>query len=456
MSRFADIELPAALHQALDQLGYETATPVQAQTLPPMLQGHDVLVQAKTGSGKTAAFGLALLATLQSESTRLQGLILCPTRELAEQVSKELRALARFVSNIKILSLCGGVSVRVQLASLSHEPHIVVGTPGRIQDLIKRGALPLDGLSTVILDEADRMLDMGFIEPIKSILEGTPSRRKTWLFSATYTDDIRAISSAFQRTPVDIAIAEPPSTTTITQHFYKAEKADKLPALSALLSTHKPHSCLVFCNTKIDTRDVAAQLQQRGYSALALHGDLDQRDRDETVVQFANGSCQVLVATDVASRGLHFEGLPMVIAYELPSDPAVHVHRIGRTGRAGETGLACTLVSGREQARMPAVEKTLGKPLAWAELPAAQPGRPAPQPKMKTLIIDAGRKDKLRPGDILGALTGAGGLDGQDVGKIDVFATRAYVAVNQRRARSTANTLRQAKIKGRKFRIREL
>ncbi len=456
MTKFADLALPPALLQALAALDYDNATPVQAQALPAMLSGRDVLTQAKTGSGKTAAFSLAILSSLQSDITRLQALILCPTRELADQVAKEVRALARFVPNVKILSLCGGISLRPQIASLAHEPHIVVGTPGRIQDLIRRKVLPLDGLTTVVLDEADRMLDMGFIDPIRSILEITPKRRKTWLFSATYPDGIRQISDAFQHQPVDIAVAEQHTAESIQQRFYKVEQGEKFEALRALLLSHSPESCLVFCNTRQDTRDVADHLHRSGFSALALHGDLDQRDRDETVVQFANGSCQIMVATDVASRGLDIKGLPMVIAFELPSDPAVHVHRIGRTGRAGESGLALSLVAGREQGRVSGIEGALGGSLPWAAIPASPPGRSPKRPLMKTLVIDAGRKDKLRPGDILGALTGDGGLDGSDVGKIDVFATRAYAAVTRSRARTTASNLRQAKIKGRKFRIREL
>lgn len=456
MKNFSELALPPALLQALDTLEFLQPTPVQAQTLPVMLKGQDVLAQARTGSGKTAAFGLAMLAGLNSDITRLQGLVLCPTRELADQVAKDLRALARFVPNVKILSLCGGVPLRPQLASLSHEPHIVVGTPGRVQDLIRRKALPLDGLECVVLDEADRMLDMGFIEPIGNILEHTPSTRKTWLFSATYSDEIRHISTRFQRDAVDITITDPHTTKSIEQRFYRVENNAKIDAIKVLLAEHNPAACLIFCHTRRDTRDVARQLQELGFSALPLHGEIDQRQRDETVVQFANGSCQVLVATDVASRGLDIKGLPMVLAYELPHDPAVHVHRIGRTGRAGESGLACSLVSGREQQRMAAIEEHLDASFGWQDLPTLSARQGIPHPAMKTLAIDAGRKDKLRPGDILGALTGSGGLSGQDVGKIDIFPTRSYVAVARPQAATTAARLRKAPIKGRKIRVREL
>ncbi len=456
MKKFTEFGLPTELLQAVETLGYHNATAIQAASLPIMLQGRDVLAQARTGSGKTAAFGLALLAKLDSQSIRLQSLVLCPTRELADQVSKEIRALARFIPNTKVLSLCGGIPIRPQLASLTHEPHIVVGTPGRIEDLLNRNALDISALDCVILDEADRMLDMGFIDALRSILRRAPTQRHTWMFSATYPADIQAISEEFQQTPADIRVAGQHSPEVIAEKFYRVEAAYKDGALSTLLRVHDPESCLVFCNTKKDAHTVARALSADGFSARELHGGLDQRDRDETLVQFANGSCQVLVATDVAARGLDIKSLPMVIAYELPHDPAVHVHRIGRTGRAGETGLALTLVAERELPRVAGIEEREGTALTWDELPEVPRGVHPRPPRMQTLVIDAGRQDKLRPGDILGALTGAGGLAGTDVGKIDVFATRAYAAISRAQFNSTVKKLRDAKIKGRKFRVRTL
>jgi ATP-independent RNA helicase DbpA len=456
MTKFADLPLPSSLLQAADALGYTEATAIQAGALPVMLNDQDVVAQAKTGSGKTAAFGLALLARLEPNNSRLQSLVLCPTRELADQVSKEIRALARFMPNIKILSLCGGIPLRPQLASLTHEPHVVVGTPGRVQDLIKREALKLDALQCVVLDEADRMLDMGFIDAITSILANTPATRRTWLFSATYPQEIRSLSKQFQADPIEVTIEPQHEADIIRQEFYKVEPAAKNDAVMALLCAHQPDSCLIFCNTKIDAKKLTAELCHRGVSALELHGDMDQRDRDETMVQFANGSSRVLVATDVAARGLDIKALPMVLAYELPTDADIHVHRIGRTGRAGETGLACSLVSSREQGRIGKIEALLNAPLAWTPLPSAGSARGLAEPSMQTLVIDAGRQDKLRPGDVLGALTGAGGLEGSQVGKIDVFATRAYVAVARNRLKTTLQNLRKEKIKGRNFRVRHL
>jgi ATP-independent RNA helicase DbpA len=420
--------------------------------LPPMLERRDVVAQALTGSGKTAAFGLALLSLLEPQSARLQSLVLCPTRELADQVSKEIRALARFIPNIKVLTLCGGIPVGTQLASLTHEPHIVVGTPGRILDLCGRGALRLDGLRTVVLDEADRMLDMGFLDDVSAILQLTPDTRNTWLFSATYPPEIRALTDRFQKDALSVTIEGRHDASVIEQRFYQVEAPAKPNAVLALLQHQQAESCLIFCNTKIDVSALTDFLWKRGVPALALHGDLEQRDRDETLVQFANGSCRVLVATDVAARGLDIKALPLVLAYELPNDADVHTHRIGRTGRAGETGLALTLVAPAESKRVEKIQTLLGAALLWNTLPKSN-GAPQPPPALRTLVIDAGRQDKLRPGDIVGALTGPGGLHKDQIGKIDVFATRAYVAV----ARPLADGVREkvrGNIKGRNFRVR--
>ncbi len=457
MKKFTELTgLAPSLLQAVQALGYTEMTEIQAGALPLMLNSQDVLAQAKTGSGKTAAFGLALLAKLQSEQGRLQSLVLCPTRELADQVSKEIRALARFIPNVKVLSLCGGIPLRPQLASLAHEPHIVVGTPGRIQELIDKEALKLDALQSVILDEADRMMDMGFLDAVKAILKKTPNSRSTWLFSATYPEEIRAISKQFQKNPTEVTVESQHDESVIQQLFYQVEPNDKPEAVIALLMEHQPESCLIFCNTKIDAKGLTDVLWKRGISAIELHGDLEQRDRDETLVQFANGSSRVLVATDVAARGLDIKALPMVIAYELPSDADIHVHRVGRTGRAGETGLALSLVSSREMGRTSKIEEIIGTPIAWTRLPSRGNSLSMPAPAMKTLVIDAGRQDKLRPGDVLGALTGVGGLKANQIGKIDVFATRAYVAIQSAFIDSVMQKLRAGKIKGRNFRVRKL
>ena len=456
MTDFSSLALPAPLLQAVEALGFTTMTDVQAASLPPMLDGKDVIAQAKTGSGKTAAFGLALLSRLDAAQSRVQALVLCPTRELADQVSKELRRLARFIPNIKVLTLCGGIPLRPQIASLVHEPHIVVGTPGRIQELLDKGHLAFDALKILVLDEADRMLDMGFLDEIAAVVAQAPKDRQSLLFSATFPDEIRTISKKMQRAPIEITVQSTLGEDEIEQWFYEVEPARKVDALAVLLAAHRPESTLVFCNTRRDTEEVAGQLGQRGYSVMALNGDLEQRDRDEVLVRFANRSCSVLVATDVAARGLDIKDLPAVISYELPSDPGVHVHRIGRTGRAGQKGLALNLVSSREVGRVPAIEAAQKTPVQWGRLNLAGADRlKAFDAPMVTLIIDGGRQDKLRPGDVLGALTGVAGLSAQAVGKIDTFATRTYVAVERTLAQKAIERLRAGKVKGRAFRIRK-
>ena len=457
MTKFSEVPaLPLSLIQATDALGYLELTDIQSAALPPMLQGQDVVAQALTGSGKTAAFGLALLALLQTDKIRLQSLVLCPTRELADQVSKEIRALARFIPNVKVLSLCGGTPIGVHLASLTHEPHIIVGTPGRILDLCNKEALRFDALQTVILDEADRMLDMGFLDDVTDILKRTPDTRHTWLFSATYPKEIRALSQQFQKQALAVTIERKHDASVIQQLFYQAEIDAKPGAVLTLLLQQQPESCLIFCNTKIDVNELKDFLWKRSIPALALHGDLEQRDRDETLVQFANGSCRVLVATDVAARGLDIKALPLVLAFELPNSADIHTHRIGRTGRAGETGVAMSLVASSEMSRVPKIEELLGTRLVWSKLPAKGGSSAMLAPAMRTLVIDAGRQDKLRPGDIVGALTGDGGLQKEQVGKIDVFATRAYVAVTRELVDVVLEKLRAGKIKGRNFRVRKL
>lgn len=456
MTNFSSLSLGAALLQGLEVLGYAQMTPIQAGSLPPMLEGRDVIAQARTGSGKTAAFGLGLLSRLDAASSRVQALVLCPTRELADQVTKEIRRLARPLPNIKVSTFCGGIPLRPHLASLVHEPHIVVGTPGRVQELMDHGALKLDALKVLVLDEADRMLDMGFEAAIAGIIGQAPKSRQTLLFSATYPEEIRAISVKFQREPVTISVDTAHAEDEIEQRFYEVDTPRKVDALAHLLAEQQPEAAVVFCNTKRDVQDVADQLAQRGFSVLALHGDLEQRDRDEVLVRFANRSCAVLVATDVAARGLDIKELPAVVSYELPTDPDVHVHRIGRTGRAGQSGLALALVAPREIGRLPAIETRLGISARWQriDLSNRSAGKPL-QAAMATLIVDGGRKDKIRPGDILGALTGEAGLPGEAVGKIDTFDTRTYVAIQRGLANRALERLRAGRIKGRNIRVRK-
>jgi ATP-independent RNA helicase DbpA len=454
MTDFQQFALPAPLAEAIAAAGFTEPTPIQAAALPAILAGRDVIGQARTGSGKTVAFALGLLAALDAGSVRLQGLVLCPTRELADQVSREVRKLARLIPNVKVLTLCGGVPLRPHLASLAHEPHLVVGTPGRILELIEHDALPLSNVRVLVLDEADRMLDMGFADAIGAVVDRLPRERQTLLFSATFPDDIRALSRRFQRDPVEATIATPGDGDDIEQVFVEVDPTRKADALASLLSARDPEAVLVFCNTRHDTRAVAEELERRGVSVLALHGELDQRERDEMLVRFSNRSARVLVATDVAARGLDIAGLPLVVNFDVASDPDIHLHRVGRTGRAGQRGVAITLCAPKEATRANAIEARQGRPLRWEKTPAGR-GRPLAA-AFATLAIDAGRQDKLRPGDVLGALTGSAGLPGDAVGKIDVFPTRTYVAVAANKADAALARLRAGKIKGRTLRVRKI
>ncbi|UVK85786.1 ATP-dependent RNA helicase DbpA [Pseudomonas sichuanensis] len=439
----------------LDALGYASMTPIQAQSLPVILKGQDLIAQAKTGSGKTAAFGIGLLNPINPRYFGCQALVLCPTRELADQVAKELRRLARAEDNIKILTLCGGVSLGPQIASLEHGAHIIVGTPGRIQQHLDKGTLVLDGLNTLVLDEADRMLDMGFFDAIASIIGKTPSRRQTLLFSATYPAGIEQLAKDFMRQPQQVKVEALHSDNQIEQRFIEIDAQQRLEAVTRVLGHYRPQSCVAFCFTKQQCEDVVAHLTAKGIVAQALHGDLEQRDRDQVLTMFANRSSSVLVATDVAARGLDIDGLDMVINVELARDAEIHVHRVGRTGRAGEKGVAISLVAPAEGHRAQAIEDLQQKPLRWEQLDNLKNKGGEPLlPAMTTLCIGAGRKDKLRPGDILGALTGDAGLPGKQVGKIAIFDFVAFVAVERAVAKQAMQRLNSGKIKGRALKVR--
>jgi ATP-independent RNA helicase DbpA len=456
-TNFSTLTLHPNLLSNLDSLGYSEMTPIQAQSLPLILQGKDLLGQAKTGSGKTAAFGLGVLNQIDIKNYDIQAMVLCPTRELADQVCKEIRRLARGIPNVKVLSLCGGVSIGPQIGSLEHGAHIVVGTPGRIEDHLRKRTLKLDGLKMFVLDEADRMLDMGFNEAITNIAKQMPRDRQTLLFSATYPGTIKKLSQSFQRNPESVRIENKQESSDIKQLFFEVNKKQRSEAVIALLAKYQPESSLVFCNTKQKCQDICDDLRQQGVIALALHGDLEQRDRDRVMVRFANRSCSVLVATDVAARGLDVKGLDAVINLELSRDPEVHVHRIGRTGRAGEQGLALSIYTPEQTGLLNAIEDYLGvapEIVSGDELDFD--ARVKLYPPMVTLVIDGGKKDKLRPGDVLGALTGELGIDGSEVGKIDISHFATCIAIKRESAKLALKALENGKIKGRQFKIRRV
>ncbi len=460
MPSFTSHSLIPALQRALADSGFISTTPVQAMALPHLLQGRDVLAQAQTGSGKTLAFALALLNKLDAKQTALQALVLCPTRELAEQVSGEIRKLARFIPNVKVSTLTGGVPRRAHVNSLTHAPHIVVGTPGRVLDLLKRETLNTTALQTLVLDEADRMLDMGFAEPIAEIIDLLPAQRQTLMFSATMPDSIRHLSRHYQHQVMDISVAPEGEglPTQLTQQFYRVAPDDKFAVLQTLLLRNATDRVLVFCNTRDMARTLQTQLHEAGFAALALHGEQDQAEREATLVRFANHSCHVLIASDVAARGLDIKELPLVINYDIATDADVHTHRIGRTGRAGATGIAINLCTSRDGERVQQIAERFGLRIDWQTPSAAHAvqQRTLPVPAFRTLMIAAGKKDKLRAGDLLGALTGTAGLPATSVGKIDVFPTRSYLAIKRSDYAHALQALREGKIKGRSYRVRGL
>ena len=455
---FASLGLPEPLARACESLGFASPTPIQQQAIAPALAGRDLLAQARTGSGKTLAFGLPLLAKIEPAALRTQALVLCPTRELADQVSKDLRAAARFLPNLKIITLCGGIPLRPQLASLDVPPDIVVGTPGRVLELVAERessgtGLSLEHLATFVLDEADRMLDMGFVEDIRTLAKRLPKTSQTLLFSATFSEDIRAIAGTLLRDPLEIAAALD-DAPKIDEWVHLVDAGQRHWAVMQVLADRAPDAALVFCNTRKETAALTEALQRDGFAADALHGDLEQREREEVLARFANGSLRVLVATDVAARGIDIAGLPMVLSAEIASDADQHVHRIGRTGRAGETGLAIAIVTPSEAHWRRSIEAARGAPFQERGL-RLSPQRPKPLPAaFRTLQIDAGRQDKLRPGDVMGALTGAAGLPADAVGKISLYPTRCYVAVARAQAEKALAKLREQGIKGRKLRVK--
>ena len=456
-TRFDTLPLSPAMLENLTQLGYLAMTPIQAASLPTALAGKDLIAQAKTGSGKTAAFALSLLTNLNPRRFAVQALVLCPTRELADQVTVEIRRLARAEENIKVVTVCGGVATRGQRASLENGAHIVVGTPGRVMDLLEREYLHLDALNTLVLDEADRMLDMGFVNDITTVTKQCPKDRQTLLFSATYPEGIEKLAQQFMRDPVQVKVESLHTENLIEQRFYEVTRHTRLATVAQLLNHFRPISTLAFCNTKQQCKDLVTYLQEQGFNALALYGELEQRERDQVLAQFANRSCSVLVATDVAARGLDITQLAAVINVDITPDAEVHVHRIGRTGRAGESGLALSLASMNEMGFVGKIEQYQNRPSTWYKVEELTPTGDGPLlPPMVTLQILGGRKEKIRPGDVLGALTADAGYTREQIGKINVTEFTTFVAVNRDIALQAMQKLNAGKVKGKSVKVRLL
>ncbi len=448
---FSTLHLPKPILTNLDALGYTKMTAVQALSLPHVLQNKDVIAQAKTGSGKTAAFGIGLLNKLAIKNYTVQSLILCPTRELADQVTKELRRLARFTQNIKIITLCGGVAIGPQIKSLSHPAHIVVGTPGRILKHLEKGYLFIDCLETLVLDEADRMLDMGFVDDIKTVIDFAPKKRQTLLFSATYTDEIRKLGHTIQNSAVTIQAADNEKPNNIVEYFYETHSDKSLASLVKVIAQFNPQNVIVFTNTKIDAKAVTKHLNQNGIEAASLHGDLEQYQRNDVLVKFTNHTLPVLVATDVAARGLDIKDLELVINFGLPFEQNTYTHRIGRTGRAGKDGIAITLYWGKQAFKAKKMQNSQTKFEKASEL--SKNNNFILKASNGTLVIEAGKRNKLRPGDILGALTGDVGFKGNQIGKISIYDKQSYVAIERGLINKALKGLKSKGLKGRRFSI---
>lgn len=453
--QFKSLRLHENIQVVLDELGYKSMTPIQAESIPLLLKGHDLVGQSKTGSGKTAAFSLPILNNLQIKRRNLQAMILCPTRELCTQVAREMRKLGRRFPGFTVVILSGGQPIRPQIYAMEKGAHIAVGTPGRLVDHILRKTIDTRSIKTVVLDEADRMLDMGFEEDMQTILSSMPERRQTVFFSATYPDSIEAMSEAYQNNPKLVTITDDAETPAISQYVLATETAAKPDALVQLIKSQAPSSAIVFCNQKITTANLEETLKAAGISAASLNGDLEQFDRDRVMATFRNQSIRVLIATDVAARGIDVADLDLVVNYDLPVKPEIYVHRIGRTGRAGKTGLAVSFATSREGYKIEGIEEFISTTLRHMTLEAQVTTKHSIEPAaMVTLFISGGRRQKVRPGDILGALTNEEiGLSREQIGKIEIHDNFSYVAVAKKFADQTVEKLSAGRIKGRKFNI---
>jgi len=452
---FKTLNLKPELLKSLESLKFDSMTPIQEKSLPEILAGKDVIAKAKTGSGKTAAFGLGVLNVLKTETADLHALILCPTRELAEQVAKDIRKLSSALPNVKTLTLCGGVSESAQKQSLKSASHIAVGTPGRVLSLLKDKSLDLSSLNFFVLDEADRMLDMGFTDEITEIFNFLPEKKQTLLFSATYPEDILKLSAKIQNNPVEVKIDGKSNQIEIKDVFYEVRPTqDKNNLLYKILSQYKPDRALVFCRTKKETQDVSDFLEGRGIAVGCLNGDLEQRDRISVFTKFSNRSLSVLVATDIAARGLDIKDLASVINYNMPSKAEDYIHRIGRTGRAGKTGLAFSFFNPEESFRLGEIEELRGKACILNDaLKLSYSEKYNLKPPMKTIYISGGKKDKLRPGDIVGALIGEAKINSKDIGDISIQSAFSFVAIRNSVANKVVAKLSVGRIKKKKYKV---
>ncbi len=447
MSSFNTVHnIPEPLLETLKILNFTTMSEIQEKAINPILEGKDILAQSKTGSGKTLAFGIPSVMATDTNNNKPQTLIITPTRELAEQIAVALRKVAAYKANLKILTLYGGVPLRAQADSLAKGAHILIGTPGRIQDHLAKETLVLDSIKTLVLDEADRMLDMGFHDEIIKIGSNMPRTKQTLLFSATFPEKIEKLAKALLKQPLTIKVDTILEANKINEIVY--ETSDKFKTLSTLIQSYKPESLLIFCNTKAEVISLTDRLYTKGHSVTDIHGDLDQRERNEAVLLFSNGSKRILVATDVASRGLDIKDIALVVNYDLPFDKEVYTHRIGRTGRADASGTALSLYGPNDSEKCAYItsQANTGK---MKELRADAAFRMIS--KYDTLGINGGKKTKLRAGDILGTLCKEIGIDNTMIGKITITDTRSYVALHHSVIDKVDKAFKKVKIKKKKY-----
>ncbi|MFT6397864.1 MAG: ATP-independent RNA helicase DbpA [Bradymonadia bacterium] len=453
---FDTLPLRPELLVGVERLGYTEMTDIQAKSLPPALDGADIVGHARTGSGKTAAFGLVLLQKLDVARRVPQAMIISPTRELADQLVASIRALAVGLDGVRVLLVSGGNSSRDQRDALQAGAHVIVGTPGRLLHQLDLQRIDARSLTTLVLDEADRMLDMGFEDEVLGILAHLPSRRQTLLFSATWPDATRELSEQIQRDPQMVGTETLVDAAVLKQSAVLCVREDRRVALQSVLAEREPVPTLIFCETREQCKATVGFLSELGVAALALHGELEQRDRDEVMVCFRNGTARVLVATNVAARGLDVEGIRLVINYELPRAPEIHVHRIGRTARAEASGEAVSLVvsGGQEVRRLKEIEKHMGAPIKRVPYDPSGTGKlDGWASDWRTLVVLGGRRDKLRPGDLLGALTRGVGLKGAEVGMMVLTDKRAWIAVKASEAQKATEGLNRERIKKKRYRV---
>lgn len=518
---FNELNVSEEILKAVDEMGFEETTPIQTTAIPAVLKGKDIVGQAQTGTGKTAAFGIPLLEEMDAAQKNPQAIILCPTRELAIQVSEELKRLAKYKKRIYTLPVYGGQSIGRQIKALNKGVQIVIGTPGRVMDHIRRGTLKLNNIDYFVLDEADVMLDMGFIDDIETVLEDIPEDRQTLFFSATIPKSIKKLSRKYQKNSEFLKTAHEDLTVpSIDQYYYEVRRHEKLKALTRLLDFDSPEKAIVFCNTRKMVDELNIKLQARGYLSDGIHGGLNQNQRDRVMNKFRNGIIEVLVATDVAARGLDVNDVKAVFNYDLPQDIDYYVHRIGRTGRAGKSGIAHNFVVGKDIYKLRDIQNYTKSKIKRSEIPTEDDieavqlenftnelnsyieaadlskyieiiedvidekysaieiaaalmkksmeakeenaedsnsqqhfGDTGAEPGMVRLFINIGKKDRISPGHIVGAIAGETGMPGELIGAIDIFENFTFVEVPREKGHEVLQIMKNNSINGNKINI---